>query len=52
MFLNKVYAARVHLGKNPCKLCMYSSTNCLHIPTDICAQYGGFQLSDAKIFTL
>lgn len=52
MLFNKVHAARVHLSKNPCKPCIYFSANCTHIPTDICVQYGGFQPSDTKIFTL
>jgi hypothetical protein len=51
MFLNKAYTARVR-DMSPCKLCMYSSSYCTHIPTDICVQYGGFQPSDTKIFTL
>ena len=52
MFLNKVYAAQVRLDTHPCKLCMYYSTNCIHIPTAVCVLYGGFQSSDTKIFTL
>lgn len=52
LLFNKAYATRVCLGKNPCKLCMYYDTNCRHIPTGICVQYGGFQPSDTKIFTL
>ena len=51
MFLNKAYKARVR-DISPCELCMYSSTNCTHIPTNICVEYGGFQTSDTKIFTL
>lgn len=51
MFLNKAYTARVR-DINPCKSCMYSHTNCTHIPTDICVPYGGFQNTNEEIFTL
>jgi hypothetical protein len=51
MFLNKAYIAQVR-DISPCELCMYSYTNCTHIPTSICRQYGGFHPSDTKIFTL
>lgn len=52
LLFNKAYDARVYLNENPCKLCVYFSTNCTHISADICVQYGGFQPSDTKIFTL
>lgn len=51
MFLNKAYIARVR-DISPCELCMYSYTNCTHIPTSICIQYGGFQNTNEEIFTL
>ena len=52
MFLNKAYTTRVHLDVNPCKLCIYNSLNCSHIPTDICVLYGGFQNTNGEIFKI
>ena len=53
LWFNKAYKARVCLGKNPCKLCMYYDTSCCrHIPTGICVQYGGFQNTNEEIFKI
>lgn len=52
MFLNKAHTAKVHLGSQPCPLCMYYRVNCRHIPSKICVLYGGFQTADEKIFEI
>lgn len=52
ILFDKAYKAQVYLNGNPCKSCVYSDTDYAHISTDICVQYGGFQPSDTKIFTL
>ena len=52
MFLNKAYTARVRLDTHSCKLCIYYSTSCAHIPTSICVLYGGFQNTNEEIFKI
>ncbi len=38
---------------NPCKKCILDRNGmCPKVPTAICIEYGGFQPSDTKIFTL
>jgi hypothetical protein len=52
LLFNKAYTTRGRLDKNPCKLCVYYDTNCTHISTDICVQYGGFQTTNEEIFKI
>jgi hypothetical protein len=38
---------------NPCQECILNRSNmCSKIPAAFCIEYGGFQSSDTKIFTL
>ena len=50
---NNAYKTHVN-SFNPCRKCIFSNRRklCSDIPASFCADYGGFQPSDTKIFTL
>lgn len=52
LLFNEVYNAYVN-SDNPCLECILRENGrCLKVTAAFCAEYGGFQTSDTKIFTL
>lgn len=52
LLFNKAYKIYVN-PSNPCQECILDRGYiCSKIPVQFCIEYGGFQLSDTKIFTL
>lgn len=52
MLFNKAYKRYVN-PFNPCKKCILKGIEtCSEIPVAVCEDYGGFQSSDTKIFTV
>lgn len=53
LLFNNAYKAYVN-PSNPCRKCIFLNRRklCSDIPASFCAEYGGFQSSDTKIFTL
>lgn len=51
LLFDKAYDVHVN-PSNPCRMCIVDGTTCSEIPVAICEDYGGFQSSDTKIFTL
>lgn len=52
MIFDEVYNGRIS-PPNPCSECILSKDRiCSKIPAALCIEYGGFQSSDTKIFTL
>ena len=52
MIFNEVYNGHI-TPPNPCRECILSQDRiCSRIPASLCIEYGGFQKSDTKIFTL
>lgn len=51
LLFDKTYNVYVN-PSNPCRECVIKGKVCLKIPAEFCIKYGGFQLSDTKIFTL
>ncbi len=51
LLFNKAYDIYVN-PSNPCHKCLMDGETCSNIPVAFCVEYGGFQPSDTKIFTL
>ena len=52
MIFDEVYNGHTS-QQNPCRECILSKDRiCSKIPASLCIEYGGFQKSDTKIFTL
>lgn len=53
MMFNEVYNGHIS-PSNPCCECIFDRRGkiCSKIPAAFCIEYGGFQQSDTKIFTL
>lgn len=52
LLFDKTYNVYVN-PSNPCRECVIKKSKvCSKIPAEFCIKYGGFQLSDTKIFTL
>ena len=51
LLFNKAYDVYIN-PSNPCRECIVSGSTCSKISVAICEDYGGFQSSDTKIFTL
>jgi hypothetical protein len=51
LLFNKAY--KLHINpSNPCSECIMKGNVCIKMPAEFCIEYGGFQSSDTKIFTL
>ena len=51
MIFNKTYDCRI-LPSMSCRMCIMRDSDCSKVSPSFCIRYGGFRLSNTKIFTL